>query len=84
MGDAELMEGLAGIFAGMFATFGIFMFVFCALLIVAQWKVFTKAGEPGGHQSFHSIIITCFLKLLWAMDYCSYLHLFQLLVLSQV
>ena len=32
---------------GAFATFGIFIMILGVLLIVAQWKIFTKAGVEG-------------------------------------
>lgn len=40
----------AGALAGVIASMSMFLFVFFALivlLIIAQWKLFTKAGEPG-------------------------------------
>mgnify|MGYP007038268346 CR=1 FL=1 len=38
---------VGGILGGMFATIGIIALVFYVLLIVAWWKIFEKAGEPG-------------------------------------
>ena len=31
--------------------------------IIAQWKIFTKAGKPGWQQLFHSTICIHYLKL---------------------
>ena len=36
-----------GIIGGIFATAGIFILAVYILLIVAWWKIFTKAGEAG-------------------------------------
>lgn len=36
-----------GILGGFFATFGIALLIFYLLLIIAEWKIFTKAGEAG-------------------------------------
>ncbi len=36
-----------GIIGGMIATVGIFILAFYVLLIIAWWKIFTKAGEAG-------------------------------------
>lgn len=38
---------LGGIIGGMLATYGIIALVICVLLIIAMWKIFVKAGEPG-------------------------------------
>ena len=42
--EAIVAGGVAG---GMYATVGIFLLAFCVLLIIAEWKIFTKAGEAG-------------------------------------
>lgn len=42
---ANLVAG--GIVGGMIATVLIFVFVFYVLTAIAQWKIFTKAGEAG-------------------------------------
>ncbi len=36
-----------GLLGGMLATYGIFMIALYVLMIVAWWKLFTKAGEKG-------------------------------------
>ena len=36
-----------GVLGGMLATYGIVMLILCILLIIAWWKIFVKAGEPG-------------------------------------
>lgn len=36
-----------GIIGGMLATLGIVAVVFSVMLIIAEWKILTKAGEPG-------------------------------------
>jgi len=36
-----------GILGGMLATVGIFALAIYILMVVAQWKIFTKAGEAG-------------------------------------
>lgn len=40
----------SGAFAGLMASFGVFTFILMAIIIVmlvANWKLFTKAGKPG-------------------------------------
>ena len=37
----------AGGFAGFFATYSIVLIVVAVLTIIAQWRIFTKAGEAG-------------------------------------
>lgn len=36
-----------GILGGMFAVFSIFICIYLILIVIARWKVFTKAGEKG-------------------------------------
>jgi hypothetical protein len=38
---------VGGVLGGMLATYGILALVICVLLIIAMWKIFVKAGEPG-------------------------------------
>ena len=45
MGNEEVVA--AGVLGGMFAAMMIAMLVLWVLLIIARWKVFTKAGEAG-------------------------------------
>ena len=41
------MEELLGtIFAGL-AIYGTISLIWCIIMIVANWKIFTKAGQPG-------------------------------------
>lgn len=42
--EAAAVGGIAG---GMFAIFGVFALVFIILMVIARWKIFTKAGEKG-------------------------------------
>ncbi|MDO4797567.1 MAG: DUF5684 domain-containing protein [Coriobacteriales bacterium] len=41
------MATAAGVIGGMLATMAIFWLVFVVLIIIAHWKMFTKAGEAG-------------------------------------
>ena len=43
-GEAALVGGFAGAIVAFIAVFGI---IFCILMIIANWKIFEKAGEPG-------------------------------------
>ena len=43
MVDSATMAKLAGVFA----TLGIVIVVWLVLAIIASWRIFTKAGEPG-------------------------------------
>ena len=36
-----------GFLGGMFAVMGIFVIIYIILVIIACWKIFEKAGEPG-------------------------------------
>lgn len=36
-----------GILGGMFAIFGIFFLIYVVLMVIARWKIFTKAGQKG-------------------------------------
>ena len=36
-----------GVIGGIYAAFGIAVILFYILLIIAEWKIFTKAGEEG-------------------------------------
>ena len=36
-----------GIFAGAMGTYFVIALVFYVLLVIAEWKIYTKAGEPG-------------------------------------
>lgn len=38
---------VGGAFGSIFAFIGIFAIVFCILTIIANWKIFEKANEPG-------------------------------------
>lgn len=40
-------NALIGFIVGMGAALYIILLVLCVLLIIAQWKIFTKAGEAG-------------------------------------
>lgn len=42
-------EAAAGMFAGVFLIFLVAGLAVCILQIVAQWKIFEKAGRPGWH-----------------------------------
>ena len=57
-GDAATVGGILG---GMLATYGILALVICVLLIVAMWKIFVKAGEPGWKSiiPIYNIYILC-------------------------
>ena len=41
------LAGAMATFATIFATYGLIMVAVYVLLIIAQWKIFTKAGEKG-------------------------------------
>lgn len=45
--DAVAASGMLGFLGGMLATFGIIAFIIWILLVIAQWKIFEKAGEAG-------------------------------------
>lgn len=48
MTEAEIGALAAGgILGGMLATIGIILCVFYILLVIAEWKIFAKAGEAG-------------------------------------
>lgn len=40
-------EAAYAMLGGMFATYAVVMIVIYVLLIIAEWKIFTKAGEAG-------------------------------------
>ena len=40
-------EGMLGALLGAMAGMYVVMMIVCVLLVVAQWKIFTKAGRPG-------------------------------------
>ena len=44
--DAEVQGMMAG-FAGFMICFGVFCLVMFVFFAIVQWKIFTKAGEPG-------------------------------------
>ena len=43
MGDAEML----GIIGAMLGAYFLVISLYCAFLVVCQWKMFTKAGQPG-------------------------------------
>jgi len=43
LADATMASAISGIFS----TIAIFMVIWYVLIVVAQWKIFTKAGEAG-------------------------------------
>lgn len=43
------VDAAAGIFGGIFLFIMLFALAFAVLQIVAQWKIFEKAGRPGWH-----------------------------------
>lgn len=45
----EQIEILAtgGILGGLFTVYALFLLVYYVLLVIAEWKIFTKAGEAG-------------------------------------
>ena len=45
--ESAAIGGIFGMLAGMVAVVSIFCFIIYILLIIAQWKIFTKAGEEG-------------------------------------
>ena len=45
--DTEAATVAGGFLGGMFATFLIGIFVLYVLLVIAEWKIFSKAGEKG-------------------------------------
>ena len=45
--EASAAMGILGVFAGMAVTIMIIALVIWILLVIAQWKIFTKAGEKG-------------------------------------
>lgn len=48
MTETEAAYAMGGaMLGGMFGVFAVFMIVFYVLLIIAEWKIFTKAGEKG-------------------------------------
>jgi hypothetical protein len=64
-------KGAAG---GIIASMGAFLFVYLALIvliIVALWKIFTKAGQPGWaaivpiYNSYILIVEICKMPILW-------------------
>ncbi len=47
MDDYQSYDGLE---QGIFAAMGVFLFIYCAILllvIISMWKIFEKAGKPG-------------------------------------
>lgn len=47
MYNVEVMSGLIAMILGFFAVFGIIIFAISVLIIIAKWKMFTKAKEDG-------------------------------------
>ena len=47
MTDAQSLAFAGGLIGGIFVTFGFFLLIFYVLLVIALWKIFTKAGEEG-------------------------------------
>ena len=47
MYNVEVMSGLIAMIFGFFAVFGIIIFAISVLIIIAKWKMFTKAKEDG-------------------------------------
>ena len=45
--ETAAANGFFGLLGGIIATVGIFALIFYILLIIAQWKIFEKAGEAG-------------------------------------
>lgn len=45
--EASAAMGIFGIFAGMAVAFMVIALIIAVLLIIAWWKIFTKAGEKG-------------------------------------
>ena len=45
--DASVFGAFLGAFAGVFVVVGIIGLIITVLTIIAQWKIFTKAGEKG-------------------------------------
>lgn len=45
--DAAALKAASGVLGGMVAVIGIVGLIIWILTIVAQWKIFTKAGEKG-------------------------------------
>ncbi len=45
--DSLATAGATATLGAMFATYGLVMIAVYVLLIIAQWKIFTKAGEAG-------------------------------------
>ena len=43
--SAAMLGGMFGAVAGIFSTLAIVAFVLYVLLVIAQWRIFTKAGE---------------------------------------
>lgn len=71
------MENTAiGILLGVIASFAVFGMIFYILQIVAYWKIFTKAGEPGWksiipiYNSYTQFKITWTPIMFWAALAC--------------
>ena len=47
MSETEALALIGGLAGGALATFILFIIVVYVLLVIAQWKIFTKAGEAG-------------------------------------
>ena len=65
MGSQSLLSAILGIIA----TYGVVAVVLYVLLVVAQWKIFTKAGEAGWKSLIPGLNMYIQFKIAWGSMY---------------
>lgn len=71
-----------GILGGMLATVGIFALAIYILMVIAQWKIFTKAGEAGWKALIPIYNIYIFCRIIGINFW--YFYLIPIVVLSVI
>lgn len=73
MSQADLLTlgtaaSVGGVIAGFLAMISLVGIAFCVLLIIAEWKIFTKAGEKGWKSLIPFYNLYIMFKLFWKTD----------------